>query len=66
MTRPLQDSRVDLDTLPQKYREGTVCPTELNEMMYEWIAHCAVPHIQALAALAETRHGMSRITRGAT
>lgn len=61
-----QSGSVDLATLRQRYHEGTLRPTELIEAVYERVARCAVPYIQALAALAETLQGLPRVTGSAT
>jgi len=66
MTSSPQSGSLDLATLRQRYHEGTLRPTELIDALYERIARCAVPYIQALAALAETLQGLPRVTGSAT
>ena len=66
MTWSPQSGSLGLATLRQRYHEGTLRPTEFIEAVYERIARCAVPYIQALAALAETLQGLPRVTGSAT
>jgi hypothetical protein len=66
MTSSPQSGSLGLTTLRQRYHEGTLRPTELIEAVYEQIARCAVPYIQALAAPAETLQGLPRVTWSAT
>jgi len=61
----LQNSSLDIATLQKLYQAGTLRPTELVEAVYERVAHCAVPHIQALAALTETLQDLPRVAGSA-
>ncbi|MGQ0668050.1 MAG: hypothetical protein ACT4O4_13545 [Nitrospiraceae bacterium] len=65
MTWSPQNGSLDIASLRQLYHEGTLHPTELIEAAYEPIARCAVPHVQALAALAETLEGLPRVAGSA-
>ena len=66
MTWSPQSGSVGLATLRPRYHEGTLRPTERIEAVYERIARCAVPYIQALAALAETLQCLPQVTGSAT
>jgi len=56
---------LSISTLQQLYQAEALRPTELIEAVYERSARCAVPHIQALAALAETLQGFPRVAGSA-
>lgn len=61
----LQNGSLDFASLQKLYHAGRLRPTELVEAVYERIAHCAVPHIQALAALTETLQDLPRVAGSA-
>jgi hypothetical protein len=65
MSWSLQNGSLDIATLQKLYYAGTMRPIELVEAVYERIAHCAVPHIQALAALTETLQDLPRVAGSA-
>jgi hypothetical protein len=60
-----QKGSLSISTLQQAYQAEKLRRTELIEAVCERIARCAVPHIQALAALAETLLGFPRVAGSA-
>ena len=61
----LQNGSFNSATLRTLYHAGTLRPAELVGAVYERIVRCAVPHILALAALAETRQDLPRVAGSA-
>ncbi len=60
-----QKGSLSISTLQQLYQVEKLRPTLLIDAVYERIARCAVPHIQALAALAEALQGIPRVAGSA-
>jgi len=61
----LQHGRLDMAIVRKLYNERSLRPTEFIESVFERIACCAVPHIQALARAAETLQGLPRVAGSA-